>query len=112
MDKQTALQIMCTGLKDFRTRKGWSQDQLGQILDCGKANISNIENKKGFPAMESVFTLIENGMTLEELFGKELADKLQSPSRPESPMEQAQRLKGEMQALLQKLESIEKDIPD
>ena len=76
MTREQALQIFSQGFEAFRLRNGLTQDQVGQILGCGRANVNKIKSGKNFPSMDGVFTLIENGMTLEEIFGPELAAKL------------------------------------
>ena len=76
MTREQALQIFSQGFEAFRLRNGLTQDQVGRILGCGRANVNKIKSGKNFPSMDGVFTLIENGMTLEEIFGPELAAML------------------------------------
>lgn len=76
MTREQALEIFARGLEHFRHRKGYTMDQLGKIIGCGRANIHKIKERKNFTSMEGLFYLIEDGMTLYEIFGTELAEKL------------------------------------
>lgn len=82
MTREKALQIFSKGFEAFRLRNGYTQDQVGEILGCGRANINKIKSGKNFPSMEGVFTLVEQGMKLEEIFGPELAEKLTAGLEP------------------------------
>lgn len=82
MTREKALQIFSKGFEAFRLRNGYTQDQVGDILGCGRANINKIKSGKNFPSMEGVFTLVEHGMRLEEIFGAELAEKLTAGLEP------------------------------
>ena len=82
MTREKALQIFSKGFEAFRLRNGYTQDQVGDILGCGRANINKIKSGKNFPSMEGVFTLVEHGMKLEEIFGAELAEKLTAGLEP------------------------------
>lgn len=53
--------------------------------------------------MEGLFTLAENGMTLEEIFGSELAKNLSI--HDDALLERAKKLKEEMLSLLEQLDS-------
>lgn len=76
MTRDQALAIFSRGFEAFRLRNGLTLDQLGQMLGCGRANVHKIKSGKNFPSMEGLFSLVENGMTLYEIFGTELAEKL------------------------------------
>lgn len=76
MTREQALEIFARGLEHFRHRKGYTMDQLGKIIGCGRANIHKIKERKNFTSMEGLFYLIEDGMTLYEIFGTDLAEKL------------------------------------
>lgn len=85
MTREQALQIFSQGFEAFRLRNDLTQDQVGRILGCGRANVNKIKSGKNFPSMEGVFTLIENGMTLDEIFGPELAAKLLNGNTAKAP---------------------------
>ena len=85
MTKEQALEFFATGLEKFRLRKGYTMDQLGKVIGCGRANIHKIKERKNFTSMESLFYLIEDGMTLEEIFGPELAAKLLNGNTANAP---------------------------
>lgn len=59
------------------------------MLGNKKANISQMERAVSAPSIDGIFTLIELGITAEELFGKELAARMSANSEPPSPMEKA-----------------------
>ena len=76
MEKKEALEIFSYGFNRFCKRKNLTLEAAAKMLDCGSGNISKIKAGKGLTSIDKVFTLIENGMTLNELFGTELAEKL------------------------------------
>lgn len=76
MDRNTALEIFSRGFNRFCDRKGLTLEAAANMLGCGSGNISKIKAAKGLTSIDKVFTLIENGMTLYEIFGTELAEKL------------------------------------
>lgn len=76
MDRQKALEIFSRGFNRFCERKGLTLEDAANMLGCGTGNISKIKAAKGLTSIDKVFTLIENGMTLYEIFGTELAEKL------------------------------------
>lgn len=82
MNRKQALEIFSKGFNKFVDRKGYTLNSAGDLLGCKSANISKIKAGKGFPSMESVFTLVEHGMKLEEIFGAELAEKLTAGLEP------------------------------
>jgi len=85
MTKDQALEIFSSGLEKFRHRKGYTMDQLGKIIGCGRANIHKIKERKNFTSMEGLYYLVEDGMTLEEIFGTELAAKLRNGQAKDVP---------------------------
>ena len=83
MNRKQALEIFSKGFNKFVDRKGYTLNSVGDLLGCKSANISKIKAGKGFPSVEGIFTLIEDGMKLEEIFGSELAEKLLDGLKPE-----------------------------
>lgn len=84
MTRDQALKIFSHGFEQFRLRKGYTLDQLGKVLGCGRANVHKIKEGKNFPSVEGIFSLVEDGITLEEIFGTELAKKFKSEMKEES----------------------------
>jgi transcriptional regulator with XRE-family HTH domain len=76
MDRKKSLEIFSSGFDKFIKRNGYTLEQVGDLLGCGRSNVHKIKSGKNFPSMDGVFILAEKGMTLEEIFGDELADKL------------------------------------
>ena len=68
MTREEALATISKGIRAFRQRKGYTQEELGRILGNGKANISQMEHGFSAPSIDGLFTLVENGMTAEEIF--------------------------------------------
>ena len=82
MTRNDALQIFSRGFENFRKRKSLTLDEVGKILGCGRANVFKIKSGSNFPSVEGIFTLVENGMRLEEIFGSDLAQKLTEGLEP------------------------------
>ena len=76
MTRDKAIEIFSKGFCKFLERKGITQEAAGVLMDCSKANANKIKNGHGLPSVEGLFSLVENGMTLEEIFGADLAKKL------------------------------------
>lgn len=76
MTREEAIRIFSVGFERFLERSGLTLEAAGQIMDSTKGNASRIKQKKGLPSVEGLFSLVENGMTLEEIFGADLAKKL------------------------------------
>lgn len=88
MDRKKSLEIFSSGFDKFIKRNGYTQEQVGALLGCGRANVNKIKSGKNFPSMDGVFILAENGMRLNEIFGDELAEKLinnvEAANKPDS----------------------------
>ena len=82
MNRKDALTIFSKGFNKFIERKGYTRETAGKLLGCKEGNISKIKAGNGFPSVEGIFTLIEDGMKLEEIFGTELAEKLLEGLKP------------------------------
>lgn len=61
--------------KDFRKRIRVTQYQLADMLDCDQSLVAAWERGK-FPTYEKICKLIELGITVQELLGDELANRL------------------------------------
>ena len=57
-------------------RKGYKSKEIAKILGITDASASTMANGKTLPRFEKVYTLIENGMSIDEIFGADLAKKL------------------------------------
>ena len=83
-------------------------------MSLSKAHVSNIKNGKNLPSAEVLFQLLEDGMRLDEAFGRELAQKLvsdyQKIQMESSPMEAISQLREFQNALLSRIEKIEKSL--
>lgn len=76
MTRDEAKKIFSAGFEHFLTRNSLTQEAAGALFDCSKANVNKIKSGKSLPSIESLFSLVEAGMTLEEIFGEKLARKL------------------------------------
>lgn len=85
MTRNEALKVFSAGFVNFLKRGRFTLDEIGGILSCSKSNVSLMTKSKVSPTFETVMTLAENGMTLEEIFGAELAGKLISASKSGKP---------------------------
>ena len=83
MDRAKTLEIFSKGFKKFMDRTGETRTEIAEKIGCKEANISKFKAGTGLPSVESLFSLVENGMRLEEIFGSELAEKLMEGLVPE-----------------------------
>lgn len=57
-------------IKNFRTKKGYTQEQFCEIINLDQSNLSNIENGKTFPDMVTLHSIIKKaGIEPNHLFG-------------------------------------------
>lgn len=72
---------------DFLKRMGWVQKDLAQKLECSKSTVAMWSNGSNSPPYSAIIKLIDLGITMEELLGREYADKLLQNSVPtKSPL--------------------------
>ena len=64
----------------FINRKGWKQRELAQKLDVGTSTVGMWCTGKSTPPYDVISKLIELGISPVELFGEELASKLEKNS--------------------------------
>lgn len=76
MDRQDVLDAFCTGFNAYLVRTKQTSKELTKKISCSEANVSKWKKFKGLPSLEVVFKLVKNGMTLQEVFGKDMAEKL------------------------------------
>jgi transcriptional regulator with XRE-family HTH domain len=91
MIKKDAYSLFSRGLNSYMSRKGYTLDDVAKILDITAQSVHAIRSGKTLPRFDKVFTLIENGMTLYEIFGTELAEKLTAEMREVLPETQEQK---------------------
>ena len=65
--------------KDFRKRIRVTQYQLAELLGCDQSLVAAWERGK-FPTYEKICKLVELGITIQELLGDEIANRLISNS--------------------------------
>ena len=64
--------------KKFMDRMGWGQQDIADRLGCAQSRVSDLNSGSRDPKYSELLKLIDLGITLEELFGKEAAEKLRS----------------------------------
>lgn len=117
MTRAEALTLFSKGFSEFLKRNGFTLEYVGSLLGCSKANVSNIRNGKTAPSFENLLILVEHGMTLEEVFGPELARRIASPPPtrppvPETPLEKARYVRAGLRELLEQLSELDARLPD
>lgn len=60
----------------FMNRKLWKQKDAASIIGVSGGLVGMWASNKAVPSYEKIVKLIDNGISAEELFGKELAEKL------------------------------------
>ncbi len=110
MEQAEARRIFSGGLADFMSRKGHTLDSLAKILGIKNPSVSVMKSGKTLPTFDKVFTLAENGMALEEIFGAELAQKLaadyQRTAVRKEPLTAARQAKEILKLLLKEVEKM------
>jgi transcriptional regulator with XRE-family HTH domain len=61
----------------FLKRNDFTFAELGEKLDCTPSLIGSWTSDRAFPSFDKCVKLLELGMTFEEMFGTELAEKTQ-----------------------------------
>lgn len=90
-DKET-LEVFIKGLRDFMHRKGWTQARLASELGFkAQGSVSAVVNGASQLNYCQLVRLLELGMSLNEMFGKELvkADKMADPELAKEVMSEA-----------------------
>ena len=82
MKKEDVYRIFSAGFSAFEDRNGFDHKDVAKILDISDASVSTMRSGKTLPRFDKVFTLVEHGMRLEEVFGAELAEKLTAGLEP------------------------------
>lgn len=63
-------------MNSFLKRKNLKHKELAEKLECSQALIGSYAYNSAVPSYENVAKLLNMGMTIEELFGKEIADNV------------------------------------
>lgn len=89
------------GLKAYLARTGRTQTSLARSIFVGQSSLNNWCRGKADPSVTVALLALE-GMTLEEIFGKEVAEKLLANSKPkeeakEAPVEATEENRSEVQ---------------
>lgn len=69
-------------LKKFMNRMGFSQQELAKLMECGQPRVSAINTGTSEARYSEMVKLLELGMTLEEMFGDDLAKKIREKFSP------------------------------
>jgi len=110
MEQAEARKIFSNGLAAFMSRKGLLLKDVAATLDITEVSISRMRSAKILPTFDKVFTLVENGMGLDEIFGSELAAKLtadyQKNTVRKDPITAARQAKEILKLLLNEVEKM------
>lgn len=74
IDKET--KIFIQGLSSFKNRTKMTQDALASIMGVNRTDVSKILSGERGVKISNVSRLLDNGMTLSEVFGDDLTKKL------------------------------------
>ncbi|WP_382203118.1 LexA family protein [Hydrogenophaga defluvii] len=70
-------------IKDARSSKGWSQDGLGKVIGCSKANVSHWETGKHTPSLQQLHDIsVATGFPLPPLGAAPTASHVSSLPAP------------------------------
>ena len=66
----------CEKLQKFRKEKGYSQEQLADLLDVSRQSVSKWESGTTYPEMDKLLSLCKIfNVSLDELTNDEITDK-------------------------------------
>lgn len=112
LDRENSISNLKAGLERFMGRRRFSMNALAKATGMSTTNIYLMCHGKTLPALDKVAALVDEGMTAEELFGKEVADKLKrnalaAGEEPVKSVESSESpydiLEGGLAAILEKL---------
>ena len=110
MERTEALRIFGGGLASFMDRKGYQQKDIAEFCELTISTVSTMQSGKSAPSFKSVCILVEKGMSLDEIFGAELAQKLaadyQRTAVRKEPLTAARQAKEILKLLLNELEKM------
>lgn len=107
-EKDEILTIFANGLANYQVRTRKNQSEIALDAGAARSNVSFWLNAKTMPSLQIVANLLSAGMLLEEVFGKDLAERIiereRSERRAEStPEDSAAVVRSGLQALLDSL---------
>jgi predicted transcriptional regulator len=73
------------GLTSYKSRKGYSNIQLAELLGCSSSVVSLYLSGKSGLSLEKLAILLKDGMSLEEAFGEDVATAIKSNIKRERP---------------------------
>jgi len=63
-------------LNSFLSRRKLKHRELAKMLECSQALVGRYAYNSATPSYENIVKLLKIGMTIEELFGEDVADKV------------------------------------
>lgn len=106
MEKDEIRRNFSKGLCNFAKRKCYTHEEIAEKIGCSTSNISHLKSGKTIPHLGLIYNLLDNGMTLDEVFGPDLAAKLlaetarKRPQGDDSPDEKAAYVMAGFEGLL------------
>lgn len=73
MKKVAKVEISKIDVARFLKRKGLTQQELAKKINCSLGLVGGWASYRGVPSYEKCIELLQNGMTISELFGEEVA---------------------------------------
>jgi transcriptional regulator with XRE-family HTH domain len=95
-----------SGLKSFRLRKGFNQEDLAKALGVNQQNISLWEAGRGYPSYLVLKKLLEIGAMVEEVFGIQYAKMHLNPVI-ETTNKELGKIMGEWRATKSKIDALD-----
>lgn len=80
-ERKEVVGSFAAGLERFMARRRYTMSALAKDTGMSTANVHLLAHGRTLPSLDKVASLIEAGMTAEEVFGKELADRLARNAR-------------------------------
>lgn len=85
MEKDEIRRNFSKGLCNFAKRKCYTHEEIAKKIGCSTSNISHLKSGKTIPHLGLIYNLLDNGMTLDEVFGPDLAAKLLAETARKRP---------------------------
>lgn len=81
LNKEDILKHFSEGLQEYSARTRRSQADLAAAAGVVQSNVSHWLKARTMPSLQVAANLLSAGMTLEEVFGKDLAEKVMARDR-------------------------------
>lgn len=78
--------LKCVKIQEFLTRKGFTQQQLADEIGVSREVVGKWNTQKSDVTRENCARLLLAGMTLEEMFGEDVAESVKKSILAESKM--------------------------